>query len=85
MIQRIFWIIQQYAFFLIGSFASTKIPSTTAYTTTFKVPTGGRLPCQKESNYYIADTDHSKMVSTSLLEGDSAERPCKQNAAQCAM
>lgn len=85
MIQKIFWVIREYATFLIGSFASANITPTTAYTTTFKVPTGGRLPCQKESNYYIADTDHSKMVSTSLLEGDSAERPCKQNAAQCAM
>jgi hypothetical protein len=75
--------IGQYATFFSAFFVST--PSTAAYTTTFKTPAGGRYPCQKQSPFYIADTKHSKMASPSLLEGDSAERPCKQNAAQCAI
>jgi uncharacterized protein YegL len=78
-------VIGQYAAFLSTSFFSSLIPPTAGYTTTFKTPAGGRYPCQKHSPFYIADTKHSKMASASLLEADSAERPCKQNAAQCAI
>ena len=84
-LQKLFYILGEYAGLLVGTFASGTMKPASAYTTTFKAPTGGRLPCQKESSFYVADTDHSKMMSISLLEGDSAERPCKQNAAQCAM
>ena len=82
---RLLRVIANYAAFASSFFVSLTMPTTTAYTTTFKTPAGGRTSCQKQSPFYLADTKHSKMASASLLEADSAERPCRQNAAQCAM
>lgn len=85
LIYRLTGILTEYLAIFMGGVISSSFKSVDGYTTTFKVPSGGRLPCQKESIYYIADNDHAKMMSSSILEGGSAERPCKQNAAQCAM
>lgn len=55
-----------------------------AYTTTFK-PAIGRLPCRTKSKFYLANSEKKGAVSAALLEENYAERPCKQNAAQCAV
>ncbi|CAD5218469.1 unnamed protein product [Bursaphelenchus okinawaensis] len=55
-----------------------------AFTTTFK-PTVGRLPCRTKSKFYLANTERKGTATAALLEENYAERPCKQNAAQCAV
>ncbi|KAI6224406.1 Cache domain-containing protein [Aphelenchoides fujianensis] len=63
---------------------ATHVESTHAYTTTFH-PTIGRLPCRTKSKFYLANTERKGTASAALLEENYAERPCKQNAAQCAV
>lgn len=58
--------------------------SVLAYTTTFQ-PSLGRLPCRTKSKFYLANIDRKGIASGSLLDENYAERPCKQNAAQCAV
>uniref|UniRef100_A0A1I7RU69 VGCC_alpha2 domain-containing protein n=1 Tax=Bursaphelenchus xylophilus TaxID=6326 RepID=A0A1I7RU69_BURXY len=55
-----------------------------AFTTTFK-PNIDRLPCRTKSKFYLANTERKGTATAALLEENYAERPCKQNAAQCAV
>uniref|UniRef100_A0A915DEZ1 Voltage-dependent calcium channel alpha-2/delta subunit conserved region domain-containing protein n=1 Tax=Ditylenchus dipsaci TaxID=166011 RepID=A0A915DEZ1_9BILA len=60
-----------------------------AFTTSFKPTVEGRYSCKAKSKFYIANpTDHRKGSngqSAALLEENYSERPCEQNAAQCAV
>ncbi|KAI6215990.1 Cache domain-containing protein [Aphelenchoides besseyi] len=85
------WLITQFLrfiseFSLISSsaFLASSTPKTEAFTTTFH-PTVGRLPCRTKSKFYLANTERKGTASAALLEENYAERPCKQNAAQCAV
>uniref|UniRef100_A0A7E4V298 VWFA domain-containing protein n=1 Tax=Panagrellus redivivus TaxID=6233 RepID=A0A7E4V298_PANRE len=85
MATQLLQVLAKYAVFIVTSMFSSTVPSAAAYTTTFKPSAGNRNACLQQSPFYIADTEHTKMASASLLEGDSAERPCMRNAAQCAI
>ena len=46
----------------------------------------GRFPCRTHSSYYLGQTGvKADGPDGALLESDSYERPCRQNAAQCAL
>uniref|UniRef100_A0A914L846 Voltage-dependent calcium channel alpha-2/delta subunit conserved region domain-containing protein n=1 Tax=Meloidogyne incognita TaxID=6306 RepID=A0A914L846_MELIC len=48
--------------------------------------TDGRFQCRMHSSFYLGQTNVSADgVNGALLESDSYERPCSQNAAQCAV
>nr|CAD2192879.1 unnamed protein product [Meloidogyne enterolobii] len=48
--------------------------------------TDGRFQCRMHSSFYLGQTNvSSDGVNGALLESDSYERPCSQNAAQCAV
>jgi hypothetical protein len=53
-----------------------------AFTTTFQ-PQIGRLPCRTKSKFYIANMTKTGTATAALMDENHAERPCKQNAAQC--
>uniref|UniRef100_A0A1I8BDN2 VWFA domain-containing protein n=1 Tax=Meloidogyne hapla TaxID=6305 RepID=A0A1I8BDN2_MELHA len=64
--------------------AASFIPINT-FSSLLKV-TDGRFQCRMHSSYYLGQTNVSADgANGALLESDSYERPCSQNAAQCAV
>jgi hypothetical protein len=83
------WVISQFLlllseFSLMPNFFRSNDHLSQAFTTTFK-PSDGRYPCRAQSKFYLANTDRKGAESAALLKENYSERPCKQNAAQCAV
>ncbi|KAI1715569.1 cache domain-containing protein [Ditylenchus destructor] len=61
-----------------------------AFTATFRTTAEGRYSCRMKSKFYLANPGdpnqkHRSHHSAALLEENYSERPCKHNAAQCAV
>uniref|UniRef100_A0A914DTY6 VWFA domain-containing protein n=1 Tax=Acrobeloides nanus TaxID=290746 RepID=A0A914DTY6_9BILA len=82
--QFVFWL-----FFQLFTFASefSLLPRSNSiaegYTPTFQ-SSDVRYPCQKQTKFYIANPDKSKLGSSALLE-DHMERLCTKNPLMCAV